>query len=249
MKTLIKTAVVLYLIIIIGAILFRIGAIDYIKYKLTDNDKNIPKELYICFNELDKWDGERERAQFKSAKENELGNYHFGMGLYIRNYWIRNDGLNINLEEKLREAGLKSADEMSSIIVNSYHRYLNKKDIRFFEQITEIEDRYTFEVSKYEVARSVLFVTIMQLLMSFMLLGWSKFAGKLIYRLIFIESNLVWFILIYECLVDFTDNINEILGSIIAVLIIVNICLLILSILFLGVYLIKKYIHRSSNVS
>lgn len=247
MKVIIKTTIVLYLIIIIGAILYGFGAYDYFKYKLTDNDVNMPKELYICFSELDNWYGETKRAQFKSANDDELYALPNEMGLYIRNYWIRNDGLNINLEEKLTEAGLKSPEEMSGLIIKSYHRYLNKKDIRFFQQVKDIEDMNEFWVSYLDIASGVLYFTIIQVLVLFMLLGWSKFNKKIIYRFIFIESSLIWIFFVYDSTIDYRNDVNDVIyviGSISGILFIINTLLLFISIFFVARNFTKKYIYR-----
>jgi len=54
----------------------------------------------------------------------DLSATHFGLGLWIRNNWIYPSPYS-NIAHKLFIVGVRHPDDMSSIIINGYHRYLN----------------------------------------------------------------------------------------------------------------------------
>jgi hypothetical protein len=101
---------------------------NIIKIKLSDliDERKyiyVPKDLYDCFNELNKIIPDSLIIQIKTKSENKfVSDAHFELGLWIRNMWIRNDDTTLcNYFTKL---GINAIDDMSSIILVSYHRYL-----------------------------------------------------------------------------------------------------------------------------
>ncbi len=95
-----------------------------------------PKTLSECFEHLD---GILEKSEdidwFKGAAENDaIAQSHHGLGAWIRNNWGLWKGDN-ELYEYLKKLGLTHADDMSGIILTSYHRHLNKKDLDLEGQI------------------------------------------------------------------------------------------------------------------
>jgi hypothetical protein len=97
---------------------------------------DIPSNLSECFRQLDKIMSEAEDADwFKSAEEDEaVIQSHHGLGRWIRNNW----GLwsqDTKLFEYFTNLGLHHPDDMSSVILTSYHRHLNDKKLSLDEQI------------------------------------------------------------------------------------------------------------------
>ncbi len=98
-----------------------------------NKQEKIPKELKLSFDYLDKhWDS-KEIETFKNISKNDSikpTDYHFegGMGL-------KNNGLSENLTNFFDSIGIHYYDGMSSIILTSYHRYLNKENIELQSQV------------------------------------------------------------------------------------------------------------------
>lgn len=96
----------------------------------------IPNNLLECFEQLDAIliDSE-DKDWFKSAEEEEaVAQSHHGLGRWIRNNW----GLwskESKLYDYLFKLELSHPDDMSSVILTSYHRHLNDKELELDEQI------------------------------------------------------------------------------------------------------------------
>lgn len=109
----------------------------------------IPKNINECFNvltEIFEQSKEEDRTWFKKSTEDEVSsNMHHDLGRWMRNTW----GLwtkNTELFEILNNMGLWHADDMSTFIIVSYHRFINGKDLGFKEQI----DRFIEYWKEYE---------------------------------------------------------------------------------------------------
>jgi hypothetical protein len=95
-----------------------------------------PNNLSECFERLDEILSDAEDGDwFKAADEEDaVIQSHHGLGRWIRNNW----GLwsaDTNLYEYLNKLGLHHADDMSAVILTSYHRHLNKKELELDEQV------------------------------------------------------------------------------------------------------------------
>lgn len=94
----------------------------------------VPQNLEECFDELEKILTPQELEEFKNQLEEEvLNNYHPTTGMWIRNNW----GLwaESSLTEYFNSIGILDASPMSNIILISFHRYLNNRDIGLEEQV------------------------------------------------------------------------------------------------------------------
>ncbi len=103
----------------------------------------IPKNLEECFIELKKILPEGALEKFKNTKEDEaVVNAHFGLGIWIRNEWIRNRPGESQrpLKKYFSDIGIYHPDDMSSIILRSFHRYLNSKDIKLEQQVNYYQE-------------------------------------------------------------------------------------------------------------
>ena len=108
-----------------------------------DSSVYIPKNLEECFVELKKNLPKNELEKFKNMKEDEAtANAHLGLGMWIRNEWIRNrkGGSEKPLKKYFNDIGVFHPDDMSGIILTSFHRHLNNRDIKLDEQIRYYKD-------------------------------------------------------------------------------------------------------------
>lgn len=94
-------------------------------------EKRIPKTKEECFAQLDTMLSDEEKEELKKSEDTYL--YHFSLGMWIRNNWL------YPLNEEEEQAFVKMfaddddspygffvvhPDSMSSIIIDSYQKYL-----------------------------------------------------------------------------------------------------------------------------
>lgn len=96
----------------------------------------IPKNLEECFIELHKILTKEQLEEFKNVKEEEVAKYHFDIGIWVRNNWQLWSPRS-RLRKYFNEMGIFHPDDMSSMILTSFHRYLSNKDIKLDEQIRQ----------------------------------------------------------------------------------------------------------------
>jgi hypothetical protein len=98
-------------------------------------DNYIPIDLNDALNYLDcKW-SKSDKDTFRIKIENDaVTELHFGTGMGIRNSWGLWKG-DSGIGKYFRDLGINHPDDMSSIILTSFHRYLNDSDIKLEEQI------------------------------------------------------------------------------------------------------------------
>lgn len=90
------------------------------------NDVYIPKDLGECFTELDRLLKEVDRKEMQSLpKREDMIKYHHGLGMWLRNNWGLWGGS--RLQKYFTEKGINHPDEMSGIILEFYHDWLNGK--------------------------------------------------------------------------------------------------------------------------
>lgn len=109
----------------------------------------IPKDFNESLTQLNKVIPDSTKTRIKSMTESDfLAQTHFSTGMWIRNYWLYNRylfGLIVtksNLRKDLTTKGLYSNDDMSGVILRSFHRQLNNVDINIEQQIKEIHQQY-----------------------------------------------------------------------------------------------------------
>ena len=118
---------------------------------MDDKIYSIPKNINECLVVLDEIFNENEsdndQEWFKNSNEKEVvSGLHHGLGKWIRNTW----GLwskDTELYYVLNSLGLWHADDMSSVIMTSYHRKLNGNELKLKEQI-EFHVNYWNEYEK-----------------------------------------------------------------------------------------------------
>ncbi|MEO1054375.1 MAG: DUF6794 domain-containing protein [Bacteroidota bacterium] len=94
----------------------------------------IPVDLYDCFEQINSFLGDSTKQQVaKLSDEDFAGRSHFGLGLWMRNNWSLWGGS--RLSKYFNDLGIHHPDDMSGIILDSYHRQLTGKKIELKKQI------------------------------------------------------------------------------------------------------------------
>ncbi|MEM8525577.1 MAG: DUF6794 domain-containing protein [Bacteroidota bacterium] len=123
-----RNIITLALCLIVGRIYAQVDCSGY-------DREYIPKNLNDATNFLlCKW-SETDKDEFKNKEEDTgVADLHFGTGVYIRNGWKLWEGKN-RLSRFFKSKGIFHPDDMSSIILTSFHRRLNDKPIELDQQI------------------------------------------------------------------------------------------------------------------
>ncbi|MEQ9308338.1 MAG: DUF6794 domain-containing protein [Balneolaceae bacterium] len=99
-----------------------------------EQEKFVPNNLEECFLSLDTLLSDSTRVEFKEFSKSELaGKTHFGLGIWMRNNWGLWAGS--ELAKFFNQQGIYHPDDMSGIILTSYHRRLNGVPVRLNKQI------------------------------------------------------------------------------------------------------------------
>ena len=126
------------------------------------NGVYIPKDLEDCFAQINSFWNDTTKTKVKNWTESEFSaNAHFGFGMWMRNNWQLWGGS--RLSKYFNDLGIYHPDDMSGIILDSYHRYLNNKDIKLEEQIEHYQDYWGQKkkkeaFSKYKIGDTLEFV-------------------------------------------------------------------------------------------
>jgi hypothetical protein len=104
------------------------------------SDDHIPTDLNDAINFLNCIWSDTSKIDFKNKPEiDAVAELHFGTGRSIRNNW----GLwsqKSTLYRFFKSKGIFHPDDMSAIILTSFHRTLNGKDIQLDQQIIEYQE-------------------------------------------------------------------------------------------------------------
>lgn len=97
-----------------------------------------PAKLFECFELLDEMlKNSPDLEWFKTTSEDEvIAESHHGLGSWIRNNWglANKKG---ELYEYFKKLGLKHPDDMSGVILTSYHRQVSGAKINLSSQVRE----------------------------------------------------------------------------------------------------------------
>ncbi len=108
------------------------------------NGVYIPKDLFDAFAQLDKLIDDEGLAKFKAHTEEEcVRKLHFSLGRWIWLNWGLMEGSRLSVF--FGDYGIRHAEDISNIIIRSYHRKVNNKDIAFKAQIDELHGQYDQE--------------------------------------------------------------------------------------------------------
>lgn len=110
-------------------------------------DVYIPADIGEAFTEFNRLIDGESRKKFKNAYEDQaVSKLHFSFGRWIIYNWQFYEGS--RLSHYMRQLGVYHPDDMARVIIRSYHRYLNKKDLKMKEQVQEIQARLEAEKAK-----------------------------------------------------------------------------------------------------
>lgn len=102
----------------------------------------IPKDLPDCFKQIDSFWDDSTKIMVKNWTEDEfIGNAHFGFGMWMRNNWQLWGGSRLSIY--FNEMGVFHPDDMSGIILRTYHRYLNNQDTELKKLIRKYDSYWT----------------------------------------------------------------------------------------------------------
>jgi len=98
----------------------------------------IPKNLNDALDYMDcKWE---DKEVFKNkSEEDAVGDAHFAGGQWMRNGWGLWEGKN-SLYRQFKSLGVTFPEAISTIILTSFHRRLNNKDINLSVQVQEYKE-------------------------------------------------------------------------------------------------------------
>lgn len=125
---------------------------DKIKFT-TDSLRGIyiPQNLEDCFNQINSFWDDSIKLKVKNLTEDDFSSkVHLGFGMWMRNNWQLWGGS--RLSKFFNDKGIYNPEDMSGIILDSYHRYLNSKAIKLDEQIQYYKD-YWEKSKKQELER------------------------------------------------------------------------------------------------
>lgn len=92
------------------------------------NGVYIPADLSECFIELNKKVSREAKVDFKTLEETTAAKKsYFGLGRWIWHNWSFYEGSRLTVY--LNKVGVNHPEDMAQLIIITYHRYLNKKDL------------------------------------------------------------------------------------------------------------------------
>ncbi len=97
----------------------------------------IPEDEYDAFHVLEELSNEEGLMKFKQAPEDSIkGRLHYGLGGWMMQNWHLYSGS--RLSYYLNRKGLTFPDDMVEYLIITFHRYLNKEEIRSQELIDSL---------------------------------------------------------------------------------------------------------------
>jgi hypothetical protein len=114
----------------------KLGVNKMLQKKLKEWSKEKPTTLVECFKAIDELKiTAKERREFvNGAEEDVVSNSHHVMGAWLRNEWQLWDNTS-PLHKFFNTMGIKHPDDMSTIILTSYHRLKNDKPVELRKQL------------------------------------------------------------------------------------------------------------------
>ena len=106
----------------------------------------VPKDLEDCMVELGKVLPSKIIRKIKEGKELDVIQFHENLGRWMRNYWGLWQGS--RLKDYFQSTGVHHPDDMSSIILVSFHRHLHDKEIGLSRQV-KIYKKFQEVMTKY----------------------------------------------------------------------------------------------------
>lgn len=119
----------------------------------------IPKDIEDCFSELNKILDDSTKVKIKRSSEEDLVDFHMGLGRWLRNSW----GLwkDSRLSQYFKDMGARHPDDISGIILGAYRSHLNSNVFDLRAKINEANSFYPPRSEDFpEIAKNVEFYSI-----------------------------------------------------------------------------------------
>ncbi|NVK66208.1 MAG: hypothetical protein HWE22_16575 [Flavobacteriales bacterium] len=100
---------------------------------------DISEEMKICHNFLKSALRKKELNDFRTTPEDELVKYHRGLGMYVRNNLLRHHKHSEEIKAYFKDQGIIHLDDVSSLILRSFHRSLNNKGADVSDRVKEYQ--------------------------------------------------------------------------------------------------------------
>jgi len=110
------------------------------------DESYIPSTLEDSIQHLDKLLEKDTIEKIQSASEDEINQFHMGLGMWMRNNWGLWKGS--DLAKWFNTKGITHADDMSGIIITSYWRHLHNKPIDLDSQINSYKEFWLKTIGK-----------------------------------------------------------------------------------------------------
>ena len=111
----------------------------------------IPKDINDCFNCLGKALDKETILKIKSKPDSAMSEFHFSLGLWIRNNWKLWGGSRLQLY--FMDMGVRHPDDMSAIILCSFNRHLKGIPIDIAGQIKKQQQWYQNSLMHHPVVK------------------------------------------------------------------------------------------------
>ncbi|MFT5164958.1 MAG: hypothetical protein ACI8P3_000182 [Saprospiraceae bacterium] len=100
----------------------------------------IPQDLTDAFVQLNKLIDKESKKNFKEVNEGvAVKKLHFSLGRWMIYNWGFYEGS--RLSHSIRQMGIYHPDEMARFIIITYHRYLNKEELKVKELIEQFAEQ------------------------------------------------------------------------------------------------------------
>ncbi len=101
-----------------------------------------PKNLSECYHKLDSLLPDSIKKKIRNSIDVDImTDFHFSLGLYIRNNWIRHG--NSLLEKSINDSNYDiSIDDLGGVILDGYWHYLHKKKFDYRKKLENAEFYY-----------------------------------------------------------------------------------------------------------
>lgn len=112
----------------------------------------IPMDLNDCFKQLDKLMDNEVREKFLSFSDEEVdARTHGSLGVWLDAKWSLRLGSRISAY--FNKMGVPHPDYMVGLVIRSYHRHLNKRDLDLKKQLSEFKEMWKIRRAKEIAAR------------------------------------------------------------------------------------------------
>jgi len=113
------------------------GPSKFLKPKPFKFNEKIPNNVEECIQHMLKWDSGVDEFTRKTESD-AIASTHHTIGKWIRNEWGLWTGS--QLKDYFLNLGLTHPDDMSGVIIRSFHRHLNNKPLNIKNEVERIKN-------------------------------------------------------------------------------------------------------------